>query len=198
MVSNMRMLFKREAAEPVEPVQEAPAATIASAAAAGGEEEITGTTTLATHIFGHKHHKHATTTLEPDGEDVISSTVPPKGEIAKVTDQAVEMAHQMGIPTWGLVAIVILVLSIVLGILGFCIRRCCKKRRSKDGKKGMKGVDLKSVQLLGSAYKEKVRTCGSMLTFLLSGPSSSSLLLLPCFTALLAGAAGHGGADRER
>lgn len=169
MVSNLRMLFKREAAEPVEPVQEAaPAASVAAPAAA--EEEITGTTTLATHIFGHKHHKHATTTLEPDGEDVISSTVPPKGEIAKVTDQAVEMAHQMGIPTWGLVAITILVLTIVLGILGFCIRRCCKKRRSKDGKKGMKGVDLKSVQLLGSAYKEKVRTCGSMLTILFSIP----------------------------
>lgn len=155
MVSNLRMLYKREAAaEPAEPV-EAAAGAAAAAAVAAGEEEITGTTPLSTHIFGHKHHKHLTPTPEPD-EDVISSTLPPKGEIAKVTDQAVEMAHQMGIPTWGLVAIVILVLTIVLGIIGFCVRRCCKKRRSKDGKKGMKGVDLKSVQLLGSAYKEKV------------------------------------------
>lgn len=47
------------------------------------------------------------------------------------------------------------ILLVVLGILGFCIRRCCKKRRTKDGKKG-KGMDLKSVQLLGGSYKEKV------------------------------------------
>lgn len=46
---------------------------------------------------------------------------------------------------------------IVLGICFCCIRRCCRKRRSKDGKKGLKGaVDLKSVQLLGSTYKDKV------------------------------------------
>lgn len=45
---------------------------------------------------------------------------------------------------------------VVLGVCFCCIRRCFRKRRSKDGKKGMKGVDLKSVQLLGSAYKEKV------------------------------------------
>lgn len=157
MVSNLRMLFKREAAEPVEPVEvKEPAAVVPAAAAAPGvEEEITGTTPLSTNIFGHKQ-KHLTHT-ESSVEDVVSSTVPPKGEIAKVTDQAVQIANDMGIPTWGLVTITILVLAIVLGILGFCIRRCCKKRRSKDGKKGMKGVDLKSVQLLGSAYKEKVR-----------------------------------------
>lgn len=48
---------------------------------------------------------------------------------------------------------------IVLGICFCCIRRCCRKRRTKDGKKGLKGaVDLKSVQLLGSTYKDKVCT----------------------------------------
>lgn len=160
MVSNVRMLFKREAAEPASPVEEkelpALASVVESVTAAAANEEIMGTSTLGTNIFGHKHHKNHTTTTESDADVVLSSTMPPKGEIAKVTDTAVEMAHQMGIPTWGLVAIVILVLTIVLGILGFCVRRCCKKRRSKDGKKGMKGVDLKSVQLLGSAYKEKV------------------------------------------
>lgn len=61
----------------------------------------------------------------------------------------------MGIPTWGLVTIVILVLAIVCGLVFFCVRRFLKKRRTKDGK-GKKGVDMKSVQLLGSAYKEKV------------------------------------------
>jgi len=47
---------------------------------------------------------------------------------------------------------------ILLLITFCCIRRCCRKRRPKDAKKGAKGaVDLKSVQLLGNAYKEKVR-----------------------------------------
>ncbi|XP_006610455.1 synaptotagmin 1 isoform X2 [Apis dorsata] len=67
-----------------------------------------------------------------------------------------EIAEEMGIPTWGLVAILIAVSVVVLGICFCCIRRCCRKRRSKDGKKGLKGaVDLKSVQLLGSTYKDK-------------------------------------------
>jgi len=51
------------------------------------------------------------------------------------------------------------VVALVILLIAFCcIRRCCRKRRPKDAKKGMKGaVDLKSVQLLGNAYKEKVR-----------------------------------------
>lgn len=67
-----------------------------------------------------------------------------------------KLAHDLGMPTWGLVAIIIGICVVILGICFCCIRRCCRKRRGKDGKKGMKGVDLKSVQLLGSAYKEKV------------------------------------------
>lgn len=71
-------------------------------------------------------------------------------------EMADKLAHDLGMPTWGLVAIIIGICVVILGICFCCIRRCCRKRRGKDGKKGMKGVDLKSVQLLGSAYKEKV------------------------------------------
>lgn len=74
----------------------------------------------------------------------------------KVYDDTKKLAEEIGIPTWGLVTIIIVVCIVILGICFICIRRCCRKRRGKDGKKGMKGVDLKSVQLLGSAYKEKV------------------------------------------
>ncbi|KAL9923339.1 synaptotagmin 1 isoform X4 [Glossina fuscipes] len=66
------------------------------------------------------------------------------------------IAEKTGIPTWGVVAIIILVFLVVFGIIFFCVRRFLKKRRTKDGK-GKKGVDMKSVQLLGSAYKEKVQ-----------------------------------------
>ncbi|XP_055546590.1 synaptotagmin 1-like isoform X2 [Wyeomyia smithii] len=120
-------------------------------------------TTLGTRIFG-KKHPHTTTVseLETDENEELSSTaLPTKGEVEKLGGKAADMikagAEEMGIPTWGLVSIIIVVLLIILGICGFCIRRFFRKRRSKDGKKGMKGVDLKSVQLLGSAYKEKVQ-----------------------------------------
>ncbi|XP_049789233.1 synaptotagmin 1 isoform X4 [Schistocerca nitens] len=73
-------------------------------------------------------------------------------------DIAHQAADKMHIPYWGVVAIIIGVCLVFLCICVCCIRRCCRKRRTKDGKKGLKGaVDLKSVQLLGSAYKEKVQ-----------------------------------------
>ncbi|XP_072938684.1 synaptotagmin 1 isoform X3 [Epargyreus clarus] len=74
-----------------------------------------------------------------------------------IVEKTAELAHKMNMETWQLVAILVGVGVVVLGICFCCIRRCFRKRRSKDGKKGMKGVDLKSVQLLGSAYKEKVQ-----------------------------------------
>ncbi|XP_052739342.1 synaptotagmin 1 isoform X4 [Bicyclus anynana] len=72
-----------------------------------------------------------------------------------IAEKTAEIAHKMNMETWQLVAILVGVAVVVLGICFCCIRRCFRKRRSKDGKKGMKGVDFKSVQLLGSAYKEK-------------------------------------------
>nr|ACN21655.1 synaptotagmin I [Pediculus humanus] len=87
----------------------------------------------------------------------VSTTVAAKTESEKIGEITEQIAQEMGIPTWGLVAIIIVVCLIILLICGFCIRRCFRKRRAKDGKKGKGVVDLKSVQLLGSAYKEKVQ-----------------------------------------
>ncbi|XP_075224038.1 synaptotagmin 1-like isoform X2 [Lycorma delicatula] len=75
----------------------------------------------------------------------------------KTLEVAKEVGEEIGVPTWVVVSIAILILLIVLGICFCCIRRCCRKRRSKDGKKGKGLVDLKNVQLLGSTYKEKVQ-----------------------------------------
>lgn len=89
--------------------------------------------------------------------EVVTETAEKTFE-TKVEDLGKELAEEMGIPTWGLVTILIVVGVLVLGICFCCIRRCCRKRRSKDGKKGLKGaVDLKSVQLLGTTYKDKVQ-----------------------------------------
>lgn len=85
-----------------------------------------------------------------------TTAVPVIKKIEHVGEVVTEViAERTGLPTWGVVAIIILVFLVVFGIIFFCVRRFLKKRRTKDGK-GKKGVDMKSVQLLGSAYKEKV------------------------------------------
>ncbi|KAL0113716.1 hypothetical protein PUN28_012682 [Cardiocondyla obscurior] len=99
-----------------------------------------------------------TDVYEKTTEEIVTTKAAEKGgaferEIQQLKNSIVE---ETGIPSWGLVAILIGVGVIVLGICFCCIRRCFRKRRSKDGKKGLKGaVDLKSVQLLGSTYKDK-------------------------------------------
>ncbi|CAN7995660.1 unnamed protein product [Ixodes hexagonus] len=72
-----------------------------------------------------------------------------------------EMLHKASvithIPPWGIVMILIAVALLLVCICFCCLRRWCR-RRKKDAKKGLKGaVDLKGVQLLGNAYKEKVQ-----------------------------------------
>ncbi|XP_046663771.1 synaptotagmin 1 isoform X1 [Homalodisca vitripennis] len=84
-----------------------------------------------------------------------------KGKAEEIKDKVLDVAHtvgeEVGAPTWVVVSVFVGIAVVILLICFCCIRRCCRKRRSKDGKKGKGIVDLKSVQLLGSAYKEKVQ-----------------------------------------
>ncbi|XP_011499527.1 PREDICTED: synaptotagmin 1-like [Ceratosolen solmsi marchali] len=91
--------------------------------------------------------------------EVESITTTTTKSVEENIEKTVEkLAAEADLPTWGLVAILIAVAIVVLGFCGFCIRRFFRKRRSKDGKKGLKGaVDLKSVQLLSTTYKDKVQ-----------------------------------------
>lgn len=92
------------------------------------------------------------------GEDAITTEpVPTKGTGEEMKEVVDNVAKEIGIPPWGVISILIGVGVVVLLICFCCIRRCFRKRRAKDGKKGKGIVDLKSVQLLGSAYKEKVQ-----------------------------------------
>ncbi|KAG5892205.1 hypothetical protein JTB14_012939 [Gonioctena quinquepunctata] len=99
----------------------------------------------------------APTEATVDVSSMPETTVTPTNSTQNIFNEIKDFANKEGIDTWVLVTILIAVCIIVLGICFCCIRRCCRKRRAKDGKKGMKGVDLKSVQLLGSSYKEKVQ-----------------------------------------
>nr|CAH0104654.1 unnamed protein product [Daphnia galeata] len=97
----------------------------------------------------------ATMESEPSAPPT-KSTAEEMSERAK--DELAKIAKEMGMPVWALYCIGIVVALVILLIAFCCIRRCCRKRRPKDAKKGLKGaVDLKSVQLLGNAYKEKVQ-----------------------------------------
>uniref|UniRef100_A0A0A9YV49 Synaptotagmin 1 n=1 Tax=Lygus hesperus TaxID=30085 RepID=A0A0A9YV49_LYGHE len=92
-------------------------------------------------------------TTSDEGLTTESSTTKGPGEFQIVVE---ELSKETGLEGWVVISILIGVGLLVLLICGCCIRRCCKKRRAgKDGKKGKGIVDLKSVQLLGSAYKEK-------------------------------------------
>ncbi|XP_008192465.2 synaptotagmin 1 isoform X1 [Tribolium castaneum] len=103
------------------------------------------------------------TIVKLEGSTTEFSTTPPDVTTTgpALKDRAMEMAEvvaeKTGMKPWMVITIVIAICAIILGICFCCIRRCFRKRRAKDGKKGMKGVDLKSVQLLGSSYKEKVQ-----------------------------------------
>ncbi|XP_045621102.1 synaptotagmin 1 isoform X5 [Procambarus clarkii] len=93
----------------------------------------------------------------PEAEEVPpASTTMSSGE--KFQEEFMEtagiVAQKMGMPVEGLIAILVGVGIVILAICFCCIRRCFKKRRTKKGKDG-KGADMKSVQLLGSAYKDK-------------------------------------------
>ncbi|XP_066938385.1 synaptotagmin 1 isoform X12 [Macrobrachium rosenbergii] len=92
----------------------------------------------------------------PEAEEL--PTGPPTkstGEVIQeeMMEQAGILAEKMGMPVEGLIAILVGIGIVILAICLCCIRRCFKKRRTK--KKDGKGGDMKSVQLLGSAYKDK-------------------------------------------
>ncbi|XP_014215379.1 synaptotagmin 1-like isoform X2 [Copidosoma floridanum] len=128
--------------------------------AAPGQEAQLPTQPVTTTITSNLTTPKSLTNVEETGgfvtttetESVVTTTVKSLEEkIEKVVDK---FSDEAGLPTWAVITLFIVGL-LILGLIGFCIRRCFKKRRAKDGKKGKGGVDLKSVQLLGSTYKDK-------------------------------------------
>ncbi|XP_069957113.1 synaptotagmin 1 isoform X1 [Cherax quadricarinatus] len=92
---------------------------------------------------------------EPEVEEVPATTMSTGEKLQEeMMETAGKLAEKMGMPVEGLIAILVGVGIVILAICFCCIRRCFKKRRTKKGKDG-KGADMKSVQLLGSAYKDK-------------------------------------------
>lgn len=93
-------------------------------------------------------------TAAPNNGTSVVAAAPEEELFDELLHKASDMTR---IPPWGIVMILIAVALLLLCICFCCLRRWCR-RRKKDAKKGLKGaVDLKGVQLLGNAYKEKVQ-----------------------------------------
>jgi synaptotagmin-1 len=74
-------------------------------------------------------------------------------------EQLVEkVSTKTHIPVWGILFTLIILLGFAFSIFYCCCQRWWRKLRGKDGQKGVPAgkVDLRSVQLLGQTYKEKV------------------------------------------
>lgn len=92
----------------------------------------------------------------PSGNETVSATTenPLKDLAEEYMNKISEMTH---IPVWGIIAIAIGIALLFLCICCCCLKRWCKKRFEKDGKKFKGAVDFKGVGLLGGSFKEKVQ-----------------------------------------
>uniref|UniRef100_A0AAR5PYF2 C2 domain-containing protein n=1 Tax=Dendroctonus ponderosae TaxID=77166 RepID=A0AAR5PYF2_DENPD len=125
------------------------------------------------HIFNNRsyHPSHGRTTPFV----VVPEAKPTNGTIVKeniLQDAMDKLQKETNMDQWVLVTILIAVSALILGMCFCCVRRCFRKRRSKD-KKGMKGADLKSINLLGSSYKEQVQPDMDELTANAEEPDES-------------------------
>ncbi|XP_013780479.1 synaptotagmin-1-like isoform X2 [Limulus polyphemus] len=87
-------------------------------------------------------------------EGVYTTATPEENIGEKMLHEIMDKTH---LPAYVIILIVIGVSILSLCVCYCCIKRWCRKRK-KDSKKGLKGVvDLKGVQILGNAHKEKVQ-----------------------------------------
>jgi len=69
-----------------------------------------------------------------------------------------KVAHTTHMPFWGVFLIFLVIVGVFIVVFFCCLQKWWRKIRGKDGKGFMGGkVDLRSVQLLGQTYKEKVQ-----------------------------------------
>ncbi|CAG2161129.1 unnamed protein product [Oppiella nova] len=94
-----------------------------------------------------------TTTAAPVVTEGMIVRMEKSGE--KIMEAVAEKTH---IPFWGVFFIFLVIVGVFLVVFYCFLQRWWRKFRGKEGKGFMGGkVDLRSVQLLGQAYKEKVQ-----------------------------------------
>jgi synaptotagmin-1 len=92
----------------------------------------------------------------PTESDEDESTTEPTENL--LHEMARDVAEKMHLPILAVIAIGVTALIIIFICCGCLCKMCWKRRKDKNFKKGLKGaVDMRSVQMLGSAMKEKVQ-----------------------------------------
>ncbi|KAI1295638.1 Synaptotagmin 1 [Halotydeus destructor] len=81
-----------------------------------------------------------------------------KGE--KILEKVAEKSH---IPFVGVLLILLVIVLVILAAFYFCLAKWWRKFRESDKGQGLKGLDLKSVNLIGQMGKEKVQPEGDNL-----------------------------------
>jgi synaptotagmin-1 len=100
------------------------------------------------------------TTISSTLSTTMSSPTTTSQSFAERGEEILEtVAEKTHIPFWGVFLIFLVIVGVFVIVFYCCLQKWWRKFRGKDGKGGFMGgkVDLKSVQLLGQAYKEKVQ-----------------------------------------
>jgi len=71
----------------------------------------------------------------------------------KILEKVAEKSH---IPFWGILLILLVIVLVILAAFYFCLAKWWRKFRESEKGQGFKGLDLKSVNLIGQIGKEKV------------------------------------------
>jgi len=83
------------------------------------------------------------------------------GTFSKIEHAADEVLHKVAakshIPFWGIIFILIIILLVIVAAFYFCLSKYWRKFRESDKGSKFKGLDLKSVNLIGQLGKEKVQ-----------------------------------------
>ncbi|XP_074661026.1 synaptotagmin-1-like isoform X1 [Tubulanus polymorphus] len=99
----------------------------------------------------------ASTTAPVTSSSSGNATTTAESGADKVRDAFRRVLDKIPLPLWATITIAVVAVLLLLCCCICICKKCCKRKR-KEGKKGLKGaVDLKSVQILGNSYKEKVQ-----------------------------------------
>ena len=128
------------------------------------EEEVTGHPRERTHTGG-RHHKG---TPAPKSRHHVATAAETEGTFTRMQHEADEVLHKVAdkshIPFWGILLILLVIVLVILVAFYFCLAKYWRKFRESDKGAKFKGLDLKSVNLIGQLGKEKVQPESENLT----------------------------------
>lgn len=112
---------------------------------------------VSKHVKSHENRHHSTT-IEPIVKTTTESTW---GEVKHGVQTVAKTTHM---PMSAVFLILLLIMTILAALFYFCVSKWWKKFKESDRGKGFKGIDLKSVNLIGNIGKEKVQPDTEELT----------------------------------